>query len=122
MGVDAWISPTIWKDRGNVHFEAKQYKDAIVCYSEALDAELALNHAESNVFTSQLYAKRSACRLEAGDCYAALKDAGLGIQMDRSNFKAHLCKGKAFNALAKYDNALDSFEQAQRLGPTLHQE
>merc|ERR1719162_1209073 len=93
-----------------------------MCYSEALDAELALNRADSHVFTSQLYVGRSACHLEAGDCYASLKDAGLGIQMDSSNFKAHLCKGKAFHALAKYDNALDSFEQARRLAPTLHQE
>lgn len=125
IGMDTQVSPTVLRDRGNALFEAKQYKDAMICYGEAIDAEVALNHVDGKRFTSQLYANRSECQLEAGECYASLLDAGLGIQMDCNNFKAHLCKGKAFMAIAcwdesatKYDNALDCLEHAQRLSPT----
>ena len=61
--------PQSLKEEGNGHFKNGQYKDALRCYTQALEAG-NMKDADKAV----IYKNRAACRLKLEDYQAAIED------------------------------------------------
>ncbi|XP_065680101.1 tetratricopeptide repeat protein 4 isoform X1 [Hydra vulgaris] len=71
------------KDDGNYCFQRKEYKKAIIAYSEGLRQK----HENKNLY-AVLYTNRAACHFYLGNNGSALKDATWALKFDSSHKKA----------------------------------
>ena len=79
-----------WKDKGNSLVKEKKYKEALDCYSKAI--ELDPNDPI-------LYSNRSAMHLNLSEFDEAINDAEKAISLKPDYAKAYLRKGKEFKKL-----------------------
>lgn len=99
------------KEKGNSYFAAGSYKEAINCYSEAInkfgiDAVILSNRAQ--------------CWIKLSNWQKAREDAELGLMQNcasRLRVKLLFRKGLALRALGKELEAEDSFQQVLKLEP-----
>ncbi len=96
-------------DLGNQHMEKVQPRDAIKCYTEAID----LNPMDPWLF---VYRARAYQRI-AGMSTQVLEDLDHAIKLDANLFDAFLGRGSTYLHLKDYHNALKDFEKAVELVP-----
>lgn len=84
------------KEAGNVHFKAKEYQDAIVYYTAALDVK------ETEVF----YLNRSACYAALEDYENVVKDTTAALKIKPEYPKCLLRRLSAYEKLGRYDDAM----------------
>ena len=90
-----------WKDKGNALVKEKKYKEALDCYSKAI---------EIDPNDPILYSNRSAMHLNLSEFDQALADADKAISIKADYAKAYLRKGKALEGLNKVDEALSAYK------------
>ena len=90
-----------WKDKGNALVKEKKYKEALDCYSKAI---------EIDPNDPILYSNRSAMHLNLTEFDQALADADKAISLKVDYAKAYLRKGKALEGLNKVEEALSAYK------------
>lgn len=100
------------KARGNAHFKASVYPDAIKEYTEALD-----RNPDDDAFCSRVFSNRSACYTKLVEIPHALKDAESCIKADPAFIKGYLRKGNALIAMKRESEAEVAFTDALKLDP-----
>lgn len=64
-----------------------------------------------------LYTNRAQAYIKLTEYEKALKDCDLALRLDDKYLKAYLHKGKAYSALGKFDEALNSYKTAISCDP-----
>lgn len=101
-----------FKDQGNQNFVAKRFREAMIFYTQALEA-----HPTDEKLRETLHANRAACHLELGNYGSCLRDTSATIGLNPKNSKAYYRAGRAFLALDKTDEAIDCCEHALKFDP-----
>jgi tetratricopeptide (TPR) repeat protein len=101
-----------WKAKGNDHFAASRFNDAVGCYSKAIEAHSA-NPAEGKL--AVYFANRSAAYFRLKQLANALEDANKACQADSTWPKAFMRQSAAFSALGRPREALRSILTARGL-------
>lgn len=101
-----------FKEKGNAALKAKDYAEAIKCYTQAIDSGEATD--SQHVF----YGNRSAANLLSGDKDAALKDAKKCVSLKSDWAKGHSRLGAAFHAKNQFSMAKDAYKKAMELDPS----
>jgi tetratricopeptide (TPR) repeat protein len=91
------------KTKGNEHFNAKRWQEAITCYSRGIDL---------NPKVVILFSNRSAAYTQLGQYQLALDDAEKCIILKRDWVKGHFRRGKALMGLQRYTEAIVSLKEA----------
>jgi hypothetical protein len=94
------------KDKGNEFFRMKKYKEAVVCYTKAIEYDPS-NHT--------YYSNRSAAYFHLDQFELALKDAEKCILLCPSWVKGHFRKGKALIGLRQYQDAINALKQGLKI-------
>lgn len=100
--------PETYRTEGNDEFKAGNFLKAAVLYTKAIKAD------PSN---SVLYSNRCAALLKLNKVTKALDDANTCIKLSADWEKGYFRKGAALEALQRYDEALEAYQQAARLNP-----
>ena len=90
-----------WKEKGNALVKEKKYKDALDCYTKAI---------EIDPNEPILYSNRSAMHFNLSEFNEALIDAETAISINSYYAKAYLRKGKALEGLNKSKEALETYK------------
>ena len=90
-----------FKDQGNNYVKEKKYKEALECYSKAI--ELDPNDPI-------LYSNRSLMHINLNEFEPALVDADKAISLKPDYGKGYLRKGKALASLQRTKEALDAYK------------
>jgi len=90
-----------WKEKGNSLVKEKKYKEALDCYSKAI---------EYNPKEPILYSNRSAMHSNLSEFELALKDAEKAMELKPDYIKSYLRKGKALEGLNRKNEALAVYE------------
>jgi len=112
----AYINPELAaeaKAKGNEHFKAGSYPDAIKQYNEAIE-----RNPDDDAFTSRIYSNRSACYTKLGEFPHALKDAESTIKTDPKFIKGYLRKANCLKAMQRWDEATKAYDEALGVDPT----
>lgn len=91
-----------WKAKGNAALSAGDAREAVACYTKAIEL-----NASDHVF----FSNRSAAYLSMDDAAHALEDADACIALKGDWAKGHARKGAALHALRRYDDAVAAYEQ-----------
>mmetsp|Transcript_38757 Transcript_38757/g.51066 ORF Transcript_38757/g.51066 Transcript_38757/m.51066 type:complete len:586 (-) Transcript_38757:388-2145(-) len=97
-----------WKAKGNEALKAKDFDQAIECYSKAIELD-GSNHV--------YYSNRSAAYLSKGDAEKALEDGDRCIQAKPDWPKGHGRKAAALHSLHKYPEAIQAYEEGLKVAP-----
>ena len=81
--------------------KAKDYKDAVACYSRSIELD------PTEAFT---YANRAMAYLKLKEYKNVIDDASKAIEIKPGYLKAYHRRGKAYSALAKYELAIKDFQ------------
>ena len=98
------------KEEGNVYYKNKEYHEALVCYSRAI--ELCPD-------STAYYGNRAACRMMMGSYDEALQDARESVRLDAALAKGYVRIAKCCLALGDSAAALDAINKAVELEPTV---
>ena len=90
-----------WKDKGNGLVKEKKYKEALDCYTKAI---------EIDPNDPILYSNRSAMHLNLAEYDQAITDAEKAISLKSDYAKAYLRKGKALEGQQRLQEALDTYK------------
>ncbi|KAI5075967.1 hypothetical protein GOP47_0008032 [Adiantum capillus-veneris] len=97
------------KEKGNEAFRKKDFKTAILSYSEAIECD------EGN---ATYYSNRAAAYLALGNFHLAETDCSQAIDLDKKNVKAYMRRATARESLGCLKDADQDFKQALVLEPT----
>ncbi|KAK9787259.1 hypothetical protein WJX73_006305 [Symbiochloris irregularis] len=97
------------KDQGNREFKAGNWLKAAAIYTRAI---------KDDPENSVLYSNRCAALLKLNKVTKALDDANSCIRLSGSWEKGYFRKGAALEALHRYDEALEAYQQAAKLNPS----
>jgi tetratricopeptide (TPR) repeat protein len=92
------------KEEGDVAYRNGQYKNAVLSYSRALDADPTYLTAFCN---------RAAAQMMLGEYDRAIDDCQAALNVDNSFAKAHLRLAKAYRSKGNFADALISYTKAQ---------
>ena len=95
------------KEKGNVAFQKKKFKEAEKCYSEAI---------ELNIGSRPLWTNRAICRNRMEDFENALLDCDIALKIDPKCTKSITQKGNALFGLSRFDEAKKCYELLHTLG------
>ena len=129
-----------WKDKGNALVKEKKYKEALDCYSKAIEidpiredaimyralvkkdlkdfsgAKKDLERAISfNPSSSEAHNNYADLLIEIGDLDTALLHANQSILLDDSEYVHFLTRGEIYMAMLKYNEAVIDFNNAINL-------
>ena len=90
-----------WKDKGNALVKEKKYKEALDCYSKAI---------EIDPNDPILYSNRSLMHINLSEFDQAITDAEKAISIKPEYAKAYLRKGKALEGQQRLQEALDTYK------------
>lgn len=102
---------TVLKERGNLHFKKKSYKEAIKAFSEAYnlftDANSPSQDADLTTKVTQVLTNRSLCFHHLGQQSSAATDASLVLdKFDSKNPKALFRRAHAYKSQEKWELAV----------------
>jgi len=97
-----------WKNKGNEYYSQRNWPEAIVAYTKAIDL-FPSNHA--------YYTNRAAAYANSSQWEKSLMDAQKSLQLNSSWVKGHFRSGVAYLELKKYDDAISSLQKACNLEP-----
>ncbi len=111
------------KERGNMHFKKRNYKDAIKAFSEAYNAFVEARsprQAESlTTKVSQVLTNRSLAFHSLNQQASALSDATIVLtQFDPKNPKALFRRAHAYKAQEKWEDAVRDLQVLMKEAPT----
>ncbi|TFJ85938.1 hypothetical protein NSK_002758 [Nannochloropsis salina CCMP1776] len=106
------------KAAGNKALQAKDYDEAIKCYTQALEVSAALPVTGEGAAPRHVYfSNRSAAYLSKGDAAAALEDAEQCIKANPTWPKGFSRKGAALHTMKRYDEAHAAYEGGLEVAP-----
>eukprot|EP01133_Synstelium_polycarpum_P010898 gene10898-12701_t len=89
------------KNEGNTLYTNGKFKEAIVCYSRALEIGGPSHLVHTN---------RSVAYFRLGDFEKSLNDAEEAIKLEKSWVKAYLRKGDALKSLSRFQESIDAYQ------------
>lgn len=92
-----------WKAKGNEHFGAGKYSQAVDCYTKAIQAH-ASSPTEGNI--AIYYSNRSAAYFNLKKLNEALEDATNAIKLDKNYFKAYVRQSTVLSSQGRTRDAL----------------
>jgi TPR repeat protein len=101
------------KEKGNNFFARNDYKNAINCYTQAVNRGAHLTPEALSI----LYCNRSAAFYKAGNFVKAKNDAIEACQLTPNSAKPRFRLGMAYKALEKNKKAVREFEKADVMQP-----
>lgn len=101
-----------WKAKGNDHFAAGKYTQAVECYTKAIQAHTS-NPAEGNI--AVYYSNRSAAYFNLKQLSQALDDATKAIAHDKTFLKAYVRQSTVLTSQGKTRDALRSILAAKQV-------
>lgn len=90
------------KEKGNDHFKQGKTRDAIACYTEAIET---CSESDHKSLLPTVYANRSVCWHKLGDYNQAIVDASIAIKYDPGYAKGWLRRGVALMGLKRLEEA-----------------
>jgi len=102
------------KEEGNKLFGEHQFERAIEAYTRAIKA---LTPKDSDETKASIYNNRAACHKELYHHLETVKDCIEVINLQPNNVKALIRRGMAYEALEKYQKALEDLQKAVLLEP-----
>lgn len=102
------MSAKEFKDKGNAFVKEKKYKEALECYSQAINVDPN---------DPILYSNRSAMHSNLSEFKEALEDADKAIQLKPDYAKAYLRKGTALKGMNDIEGALAAFKDGLTKDP-----
>ena len=109
--IDPCVQADEKKGEGNALLAKKKYKDAIVCYSEAI--ELCPKGPSSHIY----YCNRAAARCHIQQYREAIVDCEESIECNKGYTKAYSRLGLAHFFLQEFDQSITAYEEGLRLEP-----
>lgn len=100
-----------WKRKGNDALAAKQYEEALKCYTKAVEL------CPSN---SVYFCNRAATYSFLGKDALAVEDCKLAVKLDPLYCKAWTRLGLAYFNLHQYSQSVEAYERAKTLEPNNH--
>ncbi|XP_057306364.1 tetratricopeptide repeat protein 12-like isoform X2 [Hydractinia symbiolongicarpus] len=97
---------TVLKEKGNVYFKEKHYKEAIDCYT------IAINLISDEVI---FYSNRAQAYIKMKKYELALKDCEIALKIDKTFTKIYVHKGRALTGLNKFEEAKSVFNEALKI-------
>lgn len=95
------------KERANEYFKGKNYEQAVVLYSEAIELHPVASY----------YGNRSFANLKLENYGYALEDANKALELDRKYIKGYYRRASAYMALGKFKPALKDYEAVVKVKP-----
>ena len=106
------------KAQGNACYAAKDFDEAIRCYSEAL--ELAPPDDESFSYSMAVfYSNRAACHLQLQAWERAVDDCTAALAKSPGYVKALMRRASALEALDRLEDAVQDYHAVLEIDPTL---
>lgn len=102
-----------FKKQGNDLYKVKRFRDARELYSKGIDVK-----CQVNTINESLYANRAACELEIKNYRRCINDCKRALQLNPKNIKCYYRIAKAFTALERLDEALESIEFGEKIDNT----
>jgi len=104
-------NPTVWNEKGNIHFQNGAYEEAIAAYNKAIELDRSFGWPYSNLALTYLTLGKYA-------------EAILLYQRSTSLLETNMEKAAVWNSLGNiyrhlndYDNALQAYQKADELDP-----
>lgn len=97
-----------FKNEGNSHLHAENYKEAIACYTRAISLD-----PKNAVY----YCNRAAAFTKMSNHYSAIEDCKTALRIDPDYSKAYSRLGLAYSCLNQNREALESYKKALELEP-----
>jgi len=98
-----------WKNKGNAEYAKQNWKEAVSCYTKAIELDTTSNPA--------LYTNRAAAYAGLKDWEKSFQDATKAIELKEDWTKGHFRRGIALVELKRYPEAVKAFRRAQELDP-----
>lgn len=98
-----------WKTKGNAALSAGNFKEAIECYTKAIELD-----GSQHVF----FSNRSAAYLSCDEADKALEDAEACVKIKPDWAKGYCRRGAAYHKLKKYPEAMASYEDGLKVDPS----
>jgi tetratricopeptide (TPR) repeat protein len=105
------INPTVWNEKGNIHFQHGAYEDAIRAYNKAIELDSSFGWPYSNLALTYLTLGKYA---EAILLYQ--RSASL-LETDMEKAAVWNSLGNIYRHLNDYENALKAYQKADDLDP-----
>lgn len=102
------IPPLEWKNQGNAHFKAKRYREAIACYTNAVDGE-----PENPIFLSN----RASAHMMVEDFKAGVSDAQQAVLLAPGTVKYMEKMARCFASLGRKSDAQRTYSEILDLDP-----
>ena len=106
------LSAEQWKAKGNDHFAASKYTQAVDCYTKAIQAHSS-NPAEGNI--AVYFSNRSAAYFNLKQLNPALDDAISAIKHDKTFLKAYVRQSTVLTSLGRPRDALRAILAAKQV-------
>jgi tetratricopeptide (TPR) repeat protein len=94
------------KDRGNQFYKQRKYKEAVECYTKAIQAAPAC---------AAFYSNRAAAYLMQGSYDLCISDCNICLSKDRNYVKAYARRGKCYVKMERWEDAMKDFTTAVSL-------
>eukprot|EP01130_Rhizamoeba_saxonica_P000775 TRINITY_DN10695_c0_g1_i1.p1 TRINITY_DN10695_c0_g1~~TRINITY_DN10695_c0_g1_i1.p1 ORF type:complete len:431 (+),score=56.70 TRINITY_DN10695_c0_g1_i1:119-1294(+) len=101
------VSSEEFKLQGNEFFKLKKYREAIKCYTRAINIE------ESVLY----YGNRAICYMHLKQHKKCIQDCTKAIALDDQYIKGYLVRANTYMVLNSYEKSLKDYQQALRLQP-----
>ena len=99
-----------WDGRGQARMFRGDYEDALIDFDRAISLRPRVG---------ELYSNRALARYANGDGAGAERDARRAVELDDDLVDAHIVLARAFAERGQYDRALNRFDHAIELDPTV---
>lgn len=103
-----------YKEEGNVHFKNKQYKKAIISYTEGLKQKIEATEKE---LCSILHNNRASAHFHLGNYRSAFNDTVFARKFNRANVKAVYRGAECCLKLKMFDDAIKWCETVLSINP-----
>ncbi|CAM9365221.1 unnamed protein product [Chrysoparadoxa australica] len=105
------------KEEGNASYVSGSYEDALSFYSLAL--EYAPEDGTCNEDRAVYYCNRAACSLHLKEYEEVVNDCSQALELKEGYMKALTRRAQAYEALEKYDLALEDMKEVSKLDPAM---
>lgn len=116
---------TVLKERGNMHYKKRSFKEAVKCFSEGINlfeaAGSPLTSEDIKTKITQLYTNRSLAFHNLDQQASALSDASFVInKLDPKNQKALFRRAHALKSQGKFEDAVRDLQLLYKEQPESH--
>lgn len=109
----------ITKMEGNDFFKAGEFDKAIAKYTLAISQVDTSDKEKSDAIIADLYANRAMAHQQRWNSDQVVADCTSALKYNPNHIKALVRRAQAYEALEKYQESLNDFEQAVKLAPDM---